>query len=236
MKFKITEQTAAWKLELKIGIVILLSLSTVVIMSGFMDRFGGPSGSNRSAAETAGQVQEGIIRFHVIANSDTEEDQELKLQVRNHVISKIQTNLADLYTREMALEGQLGMEITEARRLEITRKYLKDNLEQIEEWAEETVTEEGFAYSVKAELGPTWIPERNYDGIYFPAGTYEALNLVIGNGQGQNWWCVIFPPLCLIDCSEEMKKQLGEERMAALLESGGGRIVLKSRIAELLRK
>lgn len=233
------------RLEFYAGIVIALSLATIVIMSGFMDRYGAEAVMRKdgavsqeamTAAEKGVPVQEGIIRFHVIANSNSEEDQNLKLDVRNHVLAMVQTDLADLYAREMSLAGQLGMELSEEQRLEVTRRYLEDNLKQFEIWAEETVLSEGFDYTVKSELGPAWIPERNYDGIYFPAGTYEALTLRIGEAAGENWWCVIFPPLCLIDCSEEMKKQLGEERMAALLEAEGGRIVMKSRIAELLRK
>jgi len=171
-------------------------------------------------------VCSGIIRFHVKANSDSNEDQALKLQVRNHVLARVQNHLMDCMAREMA---QLETDMPESRRLELTRQWLEDNLLQIEEWAAETVRAEGYTYSVTASLGVTWIPEREYDGIYFPPGNYEALTLSIGEGAGQNWWCVLFPPLCLIDCGEE----LGQARFEAV---AGDRIILKSRILELLEK
>ncbi len=174
----------------------------------------------------------GIIRFHVKANSDSEEDQALKLQVRNHVLAKVQNHLMDCFAREMTggFSGKKpNVEMTETRRLELTRQWLEENMHQIEDWAEETVRAEGFSYPVTATLGVTWIPEREYDGIYFPPGNYEALTLHIGEGAGQNWWCVLFPPLCLIDCGEE----LGQARFEAV---AGDRIILKSRILELLER
>lgn len=192
-----------------------------------------PSGSGGTAV--SGTVQEGIIRFHVIANSDSEADQELKLEVRNQVLARLQTRLAEQVSREMTRMEE--MELTEEQRLALTRSFIAENLNQIEIWAEDAITAEGFGYPVKATLGITWIPDREYDGIYFPSGNYEALNLVIGEGKGQNWWCVIFPPLCLIDSSEKLRTQLGEARFEAWLDSqGGSRIILKSKIKELLEK
>lgn len=258
--------SAEQKLKLQLGVVILLCLLTMSVMSGYMDQNRVPQ-DTASSAETAagspadggdtpvngdspvtgdspsgsggtavsGTVQEGIIRFHVIANSDSEADQELKLEVRNQVLARLQTRLAEQVSREMTRMGE--MELTEEQRLALTRSFIAENLNQIETWAEDAITAEGFGYPVKATLGITWIPDREYDGIYFPSGNYEALNLVIGEGKGQNWWCVIFPPLCLIDSSEKLRTQLGEARFEAWLDSqGGSRIVLKSKIKELLEK
>lgn len=195
----------------------------------------GDSPSDSDGTAMSGTVQEGIIRFHVIANSDSEADQKLKLEVRNQVLAQLQTRLAEQVSREMTRMGE--MELTEDQRLALTRSLIAENLYQIETWAKDAITTEGFSYPVKATLGITWIPDREYDGIYFPSGNYEALNLVIGEGKGQNWWCVIFPPLCLIDSSEKLRAQLGEARFEAWLDSqGGSRIVLKSKIKELLEK
>lgn len=171
-------------------------------------------------------VYSGFIRFHIKANSDSEEDQALKLQVRNHVLAKVQNHLMDSISREISAV-QDGTGLTEERKLELTRSWIHENMDTIEKWAEETVHAEGFSYTVSATLGVTWIPEREYDGIYFPPGNYEALTLHIGEGAGQNWWCVLFPPLCLIDCSDE----LGQARFEI---AGKDRIVLKSRIKELI--
>ena len=226
----------ARKLDIQVWLVILLCLGTISAMAGAMERTepSAETDKNVSAAAPA-PSSEGIIRFHIIANSDSQEDQALKLEVRNQVLSKIQILLAEEFAREMKASGEENL--SEARRLELTRSFITEHLPQIEKWAEETVSAEDFSYPVQGALGVRWIPDREYDGIYFPAGNYEALTLTIGQGAGQNWWCVIYPPLCLIDSSEKMREELGEARFQAWLDSlGGGRIVLKSRIMELLEK
>ena len=167
---------------------------------------------------------EGIIRFHVIANSDSQEDQALKLKVRDQVLVRIQDQLGEIFQREIDRQG-----ITEFDRAALTRQYIDGHLEEIEGWAKEVVEEEGYDYPVTAALGVTQIPAKEYDGVFFPAGNYEALNIKIGQAAGQNWWCVIFPPLCLIDCGDSiLKDNLGS--------AAGERIILKSRIKELLEK
>lgn len=164
-------------------------------------------------ADEEGMINEyeGIIRFHVIANSDSEEDQELKFKVRNRVLAKVQN----------ALEGSRGAAQT--------RAYIEDNLEGIEACALECVRAEGYDYNVKARIGVTAIPAKQYDDVYFPAGSYEALTITIGEGKGQNWWCVVFPPLCLVDARES-----GHDELFA--EDAQGRLVLKSKVVELLKK
>lgn len=134
--------------------------------------------------ETALTYKDKIIRFHVIANSNSEEDQMLKLKVRDEIIKSLNNKL------------QSSENIFESR------KILKEHLRFIEETAKKTLLENGYIYPVKAHLGTTWIPEKTYGTLTFPAGEYEALNVVIGEGEGNNWWCVLFPPLCLIDSSK----------------------------------
>lgn len=231
-----TKRTELQKLEWKLMGVILLALTTMTLMSGFMDRYGQAETEPAARGAQAEPSYDGIIRFHIRANSDTEQDQALKLTVRDQVMARIQQGLMDQFSREMAAAEQLGLEMTEADRLKVTRTWLEENLEQIEDWAEETVKSEGAEYSVKAALGVTWIPQREYDGIYFPPGEYEALTLDIGAGAGQNWWCVLFPPLCLIAGQAENYGDLsGEELDAWLASLGGNRIVLRSRILVLLK-
>ena len=243
--------TPARRLDIQVMLVILLCLATISVMNSYMDQGRPADGAGQSPQQSetvsapestppnadpslADPAADGIIRFHIIANSDSTQDQDLKLEVRNQVLSRIQVLLAEEMSREMARTGET--ELTESRRLELTRTILTEHLSQIEAWAGETVAAEGFSYPVAGQLGIRWIPDRQYDGLYFPAGNYEALTLTIGSGTGQNWWCVIYPPLCLIDSSQELQEELGEARFQAWLESlGGGRIVLKSRIAELLQ-
>ncbi len=164
-------------------------------------------------ADEEGMINEyeGIIRFHVIANSDSDEDQELKFKVRNRVLGKVQN----------ALEGSQGAAQT--------RAYIEKNLEEIEACARQCVRAEGYDYDVKARIGVTAIPAKQYDDVYFPAGSYEALTITIGEGKGQNWWCVVFPPLCLVDARES-----GHDELFA--EDAQGRLVLKSKVVELLKK
>lgn len=164
-------------------------------------------------ADEEGMINEyeGIIRFHVIANSDLDEDQELKFKVRNQVLAKVQN----------ALEGSQGAAQT--------RAYIEDNLEEIEACALECIRAEGYDYSVKARIGVTAIPAKQYDDLYFPAGSYEALTITIGEGKGQNWWCVVFPPLCLVDAREGGYEEMFDEDLQ-------GRLVLKSKVLELLRQ
>lgn len=132
----------------------------------------------------------GIIRLHVIANSDSEEDQELKLKVRDEIIKKTKS-------------------LQESQSIEDSREYLQTHLKDMEETANKVIEENGKSYKAEANLGIRWIPEKTYGDMYFPAGNYEALNLTLGRGEGQNWWCVLFPPLCLIEEDEEAMKEMG---------------------------
>lgn len=120
-----------------------------------------------------------VIRLHVIANSDSPEDQALKLRVRDRVLARAQEILeqsADMEQAEQALTAALP---------ELTRE------------ARETLAAEGCAQPVQARLEPAEFPTKDYDGFSLPAGKYLALRVIIGQGAGQNWWCVVFPPLCI---------------------------------------
>ena len=132
-------------------------------------------------AASLGQQEElgrKVIRLHVIANSDSPEDQALKLRVRDRVLARAQEILeqsADMEQAEKALTAALP---------ELTRE------------ARETLAAEGCAQPVQARLEPAEFPTKDYDGFSLPAGKYLALRVIIGEGRGQNWWCGVFPPLC----------------------------------------
>ena len=139
---------------------------------------------------------EDFIRFHVVANSDSDEDQALKLKVRDKLIEKINSDLVSLAVAEAEADDEkASLDIDESR------VYIKENIDDIEAAAEEIVREEGYDYDVSAEFGVCWIPEKTYGSVTFPAGNYEALKILIGKAEGHNWWCVLYPPLCLIDSS-----------------------------------
>lgn len=147
----------------------------------------------------------GIIRLHVIANSDSPEDQELKLAVRDEIIKM--------------MEGQDN--------LEDARSYIDSHLDDIETAAEKVIREKGFDYPASAKHKVTFIPEKSYEDLTLPAGNYEALRVTLGRGEGRNWWCVIFPQLCLIGESDDT---------ASDGEIEGTKIVLKSKIKEMMKK
>lgn len=159
------------------------------------------------------EVQEGIagkiFRLHVVANSDKEEDQELKLDVKKTVVDYLSRRLGS------------GTDLEE------TREYVLENLPEIEQAALKTIEEQGKDYPVSAVVEKTYFPDRTYGDCTFPAGEYEALNIRIGKGEGKNWWCVLYPSLCFIDDTwgivsrekkEELREALTEEEFRAVLE------------------
>jgi len=125
-----------------------------------------------------------LIRLHVIANSDTPEDQTLKLKVRDAIVEEARK------------------ELVKAKGAEEARRWLAENLQSLALAAEEQLKKEGHLYPVRVQLGDFNFPTRSYGEWVLPAGKYEALRLIIGEGKGENWWCVLFPPLCLVDVAE----------------------------------
>ncbi|WP_346936272.1 stage II sporulation protein R [Clostridium sp.] len=144
-----------------------------------------------------------LIRFHVIANSDSEKDQSLKLKVRDKVLEYVQPLLKD------------------SKNIEESREILNKENEKILEIARVVIKENGYDYSVESTLGKENFPVKTYGNITLPQGEYEAYRIIIGTGEGQNWWCVMFPPICFVDITkgevayeeteEEMKKVLDDE-------------------------
>lgn len=215
------------RLEKSLIVLMLIALWTLAITNSYIPE--AAAGEVKEAGSAYGEENEypGIIRFHVIANSDSEQDQELKLAVRDYVLPKIE---AQAFATAASQDGG-STEASFGSSVENMRAYISANLEQIRLWAEEYVRSQGFDYEIKTQLGVRAIPARSYDELYFPAGNYEALTITIGEGEGRNWWCVVFPPLCLIDSSgKEHKETVFSD------EEGQNRIVLKSKLRELLRK
>ncbi len=150
-----------------------------------------------------------FIRFHVVANSDSAEDQALKLQVRDGVLEEINRGMAE-YTMAQADPSEKRVELT----LEQSREYVKTHLDEIQRTGERIVRTMGYDYPVDADLEICEIPEKTYGNVTFPEGTYEALNVTIGSGGGRNWWCVLFPPLCLVGAVPSEEGMVPEETEA----------------------
>lgn len=125
--------------------------------------------------------REKLIRFHVIANSDSEDDQELKLKVRDAVIAYL----------EPKLEKSSSIEESE--------EIIKGEYKNLEKISKNIIDENGYTYNVAIGLKYSNFPAKQYSSVVLPAGEYKALKIVIGEGKGKNWWCVMFPPLCFVD-------------------------------------
>ena len=125
--------------------------------------------------------REKLIRFHVIANSDSEDDQELKLKVRDAVIAYL----------EPKLEKSSSIEESE--------EIIKGEYKNLEKISKNIIDENGYTYNVAIGLKYSYFPAKQYSSVVLPAGEYKALKIVIGEGKGKNWWCVMFPPLCFLD-------------------------------------
>lgn len=144
-----------------------------------------------------------LIRFHVIANSDSERDQALKRKVRDLIVERM--------TPEFAA----------ARNLQEARKIAAEHLDEIKSIAEKEVAAWGEKYPVSARLGRFDFPVKTYGELTLPAGNYEAVKVVIGRGQGANWWCVLFPPLCFVDVSRALTPPETETAAAAVYKRYG---------------
>ena len=142
-------------------------------------------------------LSEKVVRLHVLANSDSQEDQALKLRVRDRVLAETETLLESSTDRNEA------------------ERRLTAALPELERLAAEEITESGYDYTVSVRLEETAFPTRTYDGFTLPAGEYLALRVLIGAAEGQNWWCVAFPPLCAA-ASEDV----AETALAAGLSEG----------------
>lgn len=148
----------------------------------------------------AAPIPEQSIRLRILADSDAPADQMLKREVRDAVVARINDWAA------------------EPRTLEEAREYIRAALPELERLARSIAAEAGFDYDIKAELGVVPFPTKVYGGRLYPAGEYEALRITIGRGLGQNWWCVLFPPLCFVDVvSGEAPRTSGVMAVSAAL-------------------
>ena len=138
-----------------------------------------------------------IFRLHIIANSDSKEDQELKLKVRDKIVEYMNTIIPKDYDKNSVVS------------------VAQNHLDDFKKIAIETIKENGYDYPVNVNIGNYYFPTKSYGDISFPAGNYDGLKIEIGNSAGQNWWCVLFPPLCFVTPTngvvpEESKNNLKE--------------------------
>ncbi len=170
-------------------------------------------------------IQDSVFRLHVIANSDSEEDQNLKYIVRDKILEYINS----ISNNEISKEDVITL--------------INDNLDNIQKIAEDTIHENGFDYSVKLNIGNFAFPTKTYGDISFPSGFYDALKVEIGEAKGQNWWCVMFPPLCFVDVTsgivpedskDVLKENLSEEDYKIISEKNNN-VTFKFKIIEVFQ-
>ncbi len=147
------------------------------------------------ATNVSAHIQDSVFRLHVIANSDSDFDQNLKYKVRDKVIE---------YMESICSEGSSKEEYIE---------IAKNNIDNIKKVAKDTIIENGYNYDVNVSVGNFEFPTKSYGDVSFPAGFYDALRIEIGNASGQNWWCVMFPPLCFVDVTSGVVPEESKETL-----------------------
>lgn len=186
--------------------LVLLVVTALSLMTGAM------------ALRTQDQLAEKVVRLHVLANSDSPEDQALKLEVRDVVLERAEALLSRCGGRQEA------------------ESLLRGQLLEFEDLARQVVRNAGYDYPVTVELAETRFPTREYDSFTLPAGNYLALRVLIGEAAGQNWWCVVFPPLCAAASADvpasALAAGLTEEEVRLITEEDQG-YVLKFKAIEL---
>lgn len=181
--------------------------AAVLFVCGLMYFYGKATDGQQMQRDIAEQV----IRLHVVANSDSEEDQKLKLEVKEQIVELLREELREDTSVAMA------------------QQTLRSHLNEVEKTARAYIQEKGYDYEVEARLVTCYFPVKQYGDMTFPAGEYKALKVNIGKHQGRNWWCVMYPTLCFVDSTyqvvpeeskEKLKENLTEEEYESLLTGG----------------
>lgn len=145
-------------------------------------------------------ISKNVFRLHVIANSNSEKDQNLKYKVRDELIKYMKSISSNISTKDEALT------------------LVNNNLDTFQAIASNVIIENGFDYPVKIEVGNFDFPTKTYGDISLPAGFYDALKVEIGEAQGRNWWCVMFPSLCFVDVSNGIVPEESKENLQSNLD------------------
>lgn len=175
------------------------------------------------ANNVVSDLSNSLFRLHVIANSNTKEDQNLKYLVRDELISYMNTLCSNVSSKEQAIA------------------IANEHLDDFQKVANEVISKNGFNYSAKVQIGNFAFPTKTYGDISLPAGYYDALKVELGKAEGKNWWCVMFPSLCFVDINngivpEESKEELQSSLLEEdynLISSNNSEYKLKFKIVEL---
>lgn len=167
------------------------------------------AGQRQSDEAMAARIAPEILRFHVLANSDSDEDQQLKLRVRTLLLDSIYEELG------------------ENASLDDTKEYVLANKDSLEQEAEDYMKAEGYDYPAHMEVTECYFPTKTYGDMVFPCGTYDAVRVEIGKGKGHNWWCVLYPPLCFVDSTYAVVPDSSREILRESLDAADYQALLK---------
>lgn len=193
IKIWLSKRRNQHRLALLAGLVFAVTVTGITV-------YGGTTHVQKKIAKEQKELAGEVLRFHILANSNGTEDQELKLQVKEKVLN------------------YMKKELPHAESLQETKLWVKEHLAEIEQVAGDYIEEEGFSYNVKASLSACEFPDKTYGDVTFPAGTYEALRVEIGQAKGRNWWCCLYPNLCFVDATEAVVPEEGKEELASVLD------------------
>ena len=167
------------------------------------------AGQRQSDEAMAARIAPEILRFHVLANSDSDEDQQLKLRVRTLLLDSIYEKLG------------------ENASLDDTKEYVLANKDSLEQEAEDYMKAEGYDYPAHMEVTECYFPTKTYGDMVSPCGTYDAVRVEIGKGKGHNWWCVLYPPLCFVDSTYAVVPDSSREILRESLDAADYQALLK---------
>ena len=199
--------------KVKAGIILLFLLNCYIFISAFS-----------YVQAVSYDISNSVFRLHVLANSDSKEDQNLKYLVRDSLLDYMNNLCEGISSKEEAIS------------------LVTEHKKEFEDIALKVIYENGYAYPVKINIGNFSFPTKTYGDISLPAGMYDALRVEIGNASGQNWWCVMFPSLCFIDISsgivnneskELLEENLSEESYNVVSNTSNTCIKLKFKLLEL---
>ena len=211
------------KIKVRLSILVLSLIAVMSIMSISI------SGEVKKISTASEDYKNKLIRFHVIANSDSDEDQNLKLKVRDAVIDYLQPKL------------ELSSSIEESETI------IKSEYKKLENISKNIVLENGYKYDISVGIDYSTFPTKQYSNVVLPAGEYKALRIIIGEGKGKNWWCVMFPPLCFVDeqssiidtdTDKKLREVLTEEEYALIAQNNKkqvNKVEVKFKIVEILQ-
>lgn len=198
------------KIGISITLILLLFLYTTISAISYVEA-------------VSSDISDSVFRLHVIANSDSNEDQALKYKVRDNLLKYMNNICSDCSSKQEAID------------------LVTEHQEEFKQVALDTIKKEGYSYNVKINIGNFEFPTKQYGDISLPAGYYDALRVEIGEAKGRNWWCVMFPSLCFIDVSsgivpeeskEELQNILSDEEYSIISDNSDNGIKLKFKLIE----